>query len=114
MTTRTEASAPIIIRDDGFETRTIPYREGCVRLRLEDDFWTALDDIAARERITLSELVGMLVKQSEALPDAPLASVARSIAIAYFRQSATECGHRRAGHGPAKRKPHLTVVRGGA
>lgn len=68
-------------------------------LRLEAPVWEGLNEIAAREKVTLADLCSRLEKQSGGHGVANLTSVLRAYVLTYFRDAATEMGHRAAGHG---------------
>jgi predicted DNA-binding ribbon-helix-helix protein len=57
------------------------------RLRLEPEFWQALDDIGRRETLSLSDLV-TYVRQGD--PGRPASSSLRVFVATYFRRMA-EC-----------------------
>jgi predicted DNA-binding ribbon-helix-helix protein len=65
-------------------------------LRLEAEFWDALDEIAARERSNLSALCERIKGRRAA---ANLTAAVRLYVLRYFRGASTEAGHRNAGHG---------------
>ena len=84
--------------------RNVTALRGRTSMRLEPELWAALEEICARESLTLAEVV----KQIEQLghPGGRTSAV-RVHLLAYFRRAATESGHRIAGHGgremPAER-----------
>lgn len=65
-------------------------------LRLEPEFWDALDEIVVRERSTLSALCERIKGRRAA---ANLTAAVRLYVLRYFRTAATEAGHRNASHG---------------
>ncbi len=65
-------------------------------MRLEPEFWNALQEICAREALSLSALVQRLESERDA---AGRTSTVRVHVLNYFRAAATEAGHREAGHG---------------
>lgn len=76
-------------------------------IRLEPEMWTALSEICARERASLSDVVTLVGMSRSA---SSLTAAIRVFALAYFRAAATEEGHRVAGHGPAAgRRPTATI-----
>ena len=77
--------------------RTVLCARGRTRLRIEPEFWEALAEICARERVRLNELVRRIERHGS--EQARLASALRVYAVGYFRNAGTEDGHRRAGHG---------------
>ena len=70
-------------------------------VRLEPLTWECLRDICRREDIGLNRLVTLT---AAALPPTQsLSSGLRMLALRYFRNAASEDGHRRAGHGVGAR-----------
>lgn len=74
-------------------------------VRLEPSYWEALDEICRREEICVDELCTDLASRIEhpigrrgPLP-VTLANAIRVFIVGYYRQAATEYGHRHAGHG---------------
>jgi len=65
-------------------------------LRLEPEFWDALDEIVAREGSTLSALCERIKGRRAA---SNLTAAVRLYVLRYFRSATTETGHRNAGHG---------------
>jgi len=65
-------------------------------LRLELAIWDALEEICAREGITLNQLCMRVERQRG---PRSLAAAIRVYALQYFREAATEPGHAEAGHG---------------
>jgi len=65
-------------------------------VRLEPKMWTALAEICQREGKTMNELVSAIELQRS---ESSLTAAIRVHALLYFRDAATEAGHRRAGHG---------------
>ncbi len=65
-------------------------------MRLEPEIWAALEEICRREKAPLAELVQQAEgEQSEG----GRTSAVRTFAFKYFRDAATEAGHRAVGHG---------------
>ncbi|PWC35914.1 ribbon-helix-helix domain-containing protein [Azospirillum sp. TSO35-2] len=64
-------------------------------LKLEAPIWDAVDEICRIEGLTPSELFSGVAERS----GENLASAVRVLVMVYFRQAATERGHRDAGHG---------------
>lgn len=66
---------------------------------LDDETWTALQEIARREQLTVAQVCLMVsIKKKDAVQ---LSRALRAHILRYFREAATEEGHRKAGHGPA-------------
>jgi predicted DNA-binding ribbon-helix-helix protein len=77
-------------------------------LRLEPEFWDALDEIVTRERSTLSALCERIKGRRSA---ANLTAAVRLFVLRYFRGASTEAGHRSAGHGrPASRSSRSAAL----
>jgi predicted DNA-binding ribbon-helix-helix protein len=74
----------------------IPVEGGRSSMRLEPETWDALSEICDRESIGLGELVR---RAERALGTGGRTSAVRVFALAYFREAATDEGHRRVGHG---------------
>jgi len=68
-------------------------------MRLEPELWDALGEICGREGMPLGELVRRVEGRSGRT------SAVRVYTLAYFREAATEEGHRLAGHGQKAAKP---------
>lgn len=65
-------------------------------LRLEPEFWDALDEIVVRERSSLNALCERIKGRRGA---ANLTAAVRLFVLRYYRAATTEPGHRSAGHG---------------
>lgn len=78
-------------------------------MRLEPSMWSALEDIAQREALTINELCSRIdmrlqeqAKRRGVAPeesDVTLTSGVRVFIFAYYRAAATDSGHTAAGHG---------------
>jgi predicted DNA-binding ribbon-helix-helix protein len=70
-------------------------------LRMEPEMWDALQEAAAREELSLHEFCTAVAKKRGAFS---MTAAIRVYLLTYFRNAATELGHRGAGHGklPAK------------
>jgi predicted DNA-binding ribbon-helix-helix protein len=78
-------------------------------MRLEPSMWDALEEIAAREGMTVntlcSEIRRRLERQAELAGTVPnpsevtLTAAVRTFMVCYFRRAGTEDGHRKASHG---------------
>lgn len=64
-------------------------------MRLEPEIWLYLDEIAERAKMTVSEVCSKVCGQ---YPDVKQSSLMRTFVASYYRNAATEEGHRRAGH----------------
>jgi predicted DNA-binding ribbon-helix-helix protein len=75
--------------------RNVTALRGRTSMRLESELWTALVEICRREGVTMGEMV----QRIEAIghPGGRTSAV-RVYVLTYFREAATEEGHRSAGH----------------
>lgn len=76
--------------------RNVNAQRGRTSMRLEPELWEALEEICARESLTMAEVI----RQIESLghPGGRTSAV-RVQLLTYFRRAASEEGHRAAGHG---------------
>lgn len=66
-------------------------------VRLEQEMWNGLKDIALREKCTIHEICSLIdIRKSV---NTSLTAAIRVFLMLYYRAAATEEGHRRAGHG---------------
>ncbi len=77
--------------------RNVSSLRGRTSMRLEPELWEALREICHRECLTLGELVKRIEERGH--PGGRTSAV-RVFVLHYFRNAATEDGHRGAGHGP--------------
>jgi predicted DNA-binding ribbon-helix-helix protein len=78
-------------------------------MRLEPSMWSALEEIAAREKLSINELCSRIDLRLQAQArrkgldpeksEVTLTSGVRVFIFAYYRAAATEPGHNAAGHG---------------
>ena len=68
-------------------------------MRLEPEIWDALFEICRRENVAMADLVRRVDVGREI---GGRTSAVRVFAFNYFRQAATEEGHRTAGHGASQ------------
>ncbi len=66
-------------------------------VRLEPEMWLAMKDIAKREKCTKHDLCSLISLRKK--PNTSLTAAIRVFIMLYFKASATEIGHERAGHG---------------
>lgn len=66
-------------------------------IRLESQMWTALKEIAERERCSIHDLCSLVATRKK--PGLSLTASIRIFLMLYFKASSTEDGHSRAGHG---------------
>ena len=70
-------------------------------VRMEPEVWNAIDDICWRGMIDRNHLFTTVAKGLK--PHQSLSSAMRVFVVSYYRDSSTENGHVRAGHGPQNR-----------
>ena len=91
--------------------RNVNATNGRTSMRLEPEVWDAIREICLRDDIDLGEMIKR-VEQSE--PVGGRTSAVRVYVLQYFRLSATEDGHRRAGHGARDELVHVSQMHGAA
>jgi len=84
------------LRASRLVNRNVIAGRGRTSMRLEPELWEALHEICQRERIGLGELVRRIEQAGHA---GGRTSAVRVYALGYFREAASEEGHRQAGHG---------------
>lgn len=78
-------------------SRNITIMKRRTSVRLEPEMWSALREIAKREKCTIHDLCTLIsVRKS---PATSLTAAIRVFLMLYFRAAANEEGHMRAGHG---------------
>jgi predicted DNA-binding ribbon-helix-helix protein len=76
--------------------RNVTSTNGRTSMRLEPELWAALEEICHRESMTLADLVKSIERRGH--PGGRTSAV-RVFVLTYFRNAASEAGHRNAGHG---------------
>ena len=76
--------------------RNVTSTNGRTSMRLEPELWSALEEICHREMMTLADLVKSIERRGH--PGGRTSAV-RVFVLTYFRNAASEDGHRQAGHG---------------
>lgn len=76
--------------------RNVIASRGRTSIRLEPEIWDAIHEICLREQIGTGDLVRKLEAQGHA---GGRTSAVRVHVLQYFREAATDQGHREAGHG---------------
>ncbi len=76
--------------------RNVTSTNGRTSMRLEPELWSALEEICHREMMTLADLVKSIERRGH--PGGRTSAV-RVFVLTYFRNAASEEGHRTAGHG---------------
>ncbi len=93
------------MRPSRLVNRNVVAERGRTSIRFEPELWDSLEEICRREHIGLGELVRRIEQTSGGAGGRT--SAVRVFVLKYFREAATEEGHRRAGHGsgfpPAER-----------
>lgn len=93
-------------------SRTMPIDGRPLPLTLHRVTWQSLEEIAKIEHISLQSLVQIVDDARN--PGTDLTTSLEVLAIAYFRDAATEAGHRHAGHGAGRAVArHLATILGG-
>lgn len=78
------------------KSRNVTVRGHRTSLRLQQDLWDAIEEICARERLTIHEFCTRIADNKHV---GSLTSHVRVYTLCYFREAATDEGHTRAGHG---------------
>ena len=85
----------------GLINRNVTVNGRRTSLRLEPEMWDALEEIAKREGVRVSDVVSRIDRELRggSLQGSGLTARVRVFVLGYFRAAATENGHRNAGHG---------------
>jgi predicted DNA-binding ribbon-helix-helix protein len=81
--------------------RSVMIKRRRTTIRMDDDTWDALHEIARRELITLNDVCSQIAAARP--PELSLTVALRVFALRYFRDAATENGHVKAGHNDIRR-----------
>ncbi|MFC1674159.1 ribbon-helix-helix domain-containing protein [Pseudomonadota bacterium] len=65
-------------------------------LRLEQDVWDAVEEICAREDLSVHDLCTLIERRRTG---SSRTAAVRAFILGYFREAASDTGHNRAGHG---------------
>ena len=76
--------------------RNVAAPHGRTSMRLEPEVWESLREVCLREGITVEEVLIRVTSHKETYN---LTSALRAFLVTYFRDAATEAGHKAAGHG---------------
>ena len=88
---------PAPLPSDGFRVRRARVdKHSAMSVTLDDATFEALKELAKRERMTVGEIC--MLAAVKAKSDVPFSRAVRTFVLRYFREAATEEGHRRAGH----------------
>lgn len=85
------------MRPSRLVNRNVVAERGRTSIRFEPELWDSLEEICRREQIGLGELVRRIEQTGGSAGGRT--SAVRIFVLNYFREAATEEGHRRAGHG---------------
>ena len=66
-------------------------------IRLEPEMWTALNDIADREKCSVHDICSLVYVRKSSLTS--LTAAIRVFLMLYYKAAATDIGHKQAGHG---------------
>jgi len=66
-------------------------------IRLEPEMWTALNDIADREKCSVHDICSLVYVRKSSLTS--LTAAIRVFMMLYYKAATTEIGHKEAGHG---------------
>lgn len=77
-------------------------------VRLEPEMWSALREIAKRERCNVHDICSLI--QLRKNPNTSLTAAIRVFLMLYFRAATTEEGHRKANHGSFNSMMHRARV----
>lgn len=82
---------------EGLISRNITVTGKRTSVRLENQMWRALRDIAMREKCGVNDLCTLIAQTKK--PNISLTSSIRIFIMMYYKAAATEDGHLKAGHG---------------
>jgi predicted DNA-binding ribbon-helix-helix protein len=88
---------PATSHQSGLVSHTIYIGKHRTCIRLDHVSWTAVHEVALRERITRSQLFTRILSLKP--KDLSFTVAVRQYLVQYFRAAATEDGHAEAGHG---------------
>lgn len=78
-------------------SRNITIQGRRTSVRLEPEMWTALSEVAKREKCSTHEVCSLVSLRKK--ENTSLTAAIRVFIMLYFRAASTESGHERAGHG---------------
>ena len=82
-------------------SRTIVINKRRTSVRLENHMWSALKDIAEREKMTVHEVCNVI--HMNVRGDTSFSASIRVFVMLYFKAASTEKGHSKAGHGSLRK-----------
>lgn len=86
------------VESGGLINRNVTVNGRRTSIRLEPEMWDALEEIAKREGVRVSDVVSRIDRHAR-LSGSGLTARVRVFVLGYFRAAATENGHMNAGHG---------------
>ena len=89
-------------------SRNVTIRGSRTSLRMEKTIWDAVGEVCQRENLNIHDLC-TLIDTNRHITNRTAAI--RAFIVAYYRNAATEDGHRRAGHGNGTEENLLNVLR---
>jgi predicted DNA-binding ribbon-helix-helix protein len=87
-----------VYANGGLINRNVTVNGRRTSLRLEPEMWDALEEVAKREGVRVSDVVSRIDRDLRG-PGSGLTARVRVFVLGYFRAAATENGHLNAGHG---------------
>ena len=88
----------IVAKESRLVSRNVVGAMGRTSIRLEPEFWDAVEEACRRENMTCAQLITQIDKTH---PTEQRTSAVRTWLFNYYRAAATEAGHAKAGHGKA-------------
>lgn len=92
-----EESSQMMEPKSSLVSRNITVSGRRTSVRLEQEMWNALKDIALREKCTIHDICSLIDMRKNR--NTSLTAAIRVFLMLYYRAAATDDGHRRAGHG---------------
>lgn len=94
---REEASDEVSNGPSSLVSRNITIMGRRTSVRLEPEMWSALRDIAKREKCTMHDICSLIFARKKF--NTSLTAAVRVFLMLYYKSAATEDGHLKAGHG---------------
>ena len=86
----------LAVQNGELKSRSIKINKHRTTIRMDDETWNALREVALRELCTINEICNLYHNQKT--PGFMLAVAIRVFLLRYFREATTENGHIKAGH----------------
>ncbi len=83
--------------EEGLVSRNITVNGRRTSIRLEEQMWKALHDMAVREKCSIHDLCSLVCMNKKTAVS--LTASIRIFIMMYYKAAATEDGHKKAGHG---------------